>query len=519
MAAKPSVLRTVLVLCTFAVPFAALIYFHFIAGNGTSTELAVVGVLTALAGIAGIKTAYADLKRLNEFEWKLDGLNRTRQVIEYKPDGTILSVNPSALEMLGYCESECIGRPHSIFVDAETAISDDYRQYWARLARGEYVQQQYKRKAAGGREIYVLNNYTPVYDLNGKLVKVVDWMTDYTAIQLQQEDVVASVTEALKHLSEGNLTARIDHSLGGSYEALRQHFNDALDHLQKTIQNVSTEATTITSNAEEISRSADNFSRRTEQQAASLEQTAAALEEITATVKKTAANAHDAHSGVKTAKAAAENGAQVVDTAIDAMDAISQSSREITEIIGVIDEIAFQTNLLALNAGVEAARAGEAGKGFAVVASEVRALAQRSSEAAKQIKTLIQTASDHVASGVKLVGATGEALSRIAEQVTGINSLIGEMAQAAEQQAIGIEQVNVAVNQMDQVTQQNAAMVGESTNAARQLAGEAQTLSQQMAFFRTGAASVRRPAAPPPVRDTNVVQITRLQPQNDWSEF
>ena len=204
-------------------------------------------------------------------------------------------------------------------------------------------------------------------------------------------------------------------------------------------------------------------------------------------MKKTAQNAKEASTIVTTAKSAAEEGGRVAETAINAMGKIEQSSKKITDIIGVIDEIAFQTNLLALNAGVEAARAGDAGKGFAVVASEVRALAQRSTEAAREIKTLIKASSEHVSVGVKLVDKSGRALKKIVDQVGEINTLVGEMAQAAQQQSTGIEEVNTAVTQMDQVTQQNAAMVEESTAAARNLATETDELSQLVSFFNVGA--------------------------------
>jgi methyl-accepting chemotaxis protein len=215
---------------------------------------------------------------------------------------------------------------------------------------------------------------------------------------------------------------------------------------------------------------------------------------------------------VTTAKSAAEEGGRVVETAITAMDKIEQSSKQITDIIGVIDEIAFQTNLLALNAGVEAARAGDAGKGFAVVASEVRALAQRSSEAAKEIKTLIKASSEHVGAGVKYVGESGQALKRIVDQVVQINSLVTEMAQAAEQQSTGIEEVSVAVGQMDQVTQQNAAMVEESTAASRNLASETQALSNLVAFFTVG--DVARPVtyAAPAAHPQTPVQTAARAP-------
>jgi methyl-accepting chemotaxis protein len=250
------------------------------------------------------------------------------------------------------------------------------------------------------------------------------------------------------------------------------------------------------SGADEISKAADDLSRRTEQQAASLEETAAALDQITATVRKTADGANHAQGVVQTARANAAESAHVVKRATDAMGEIESSSKQIGQIIGVIDEIAFQTNLLALNAGVEAARAGDAGKGFAVVASEVRALAQRSAEAAKEIKTLINASSAQVGQGVSLVAETGKALQLIVEQVAEINGIVTEIAASAQEQATGLHQVNTAVNQMDQVTQQNAAMVEESTAASHSLAGEAVEVARLIGQFKTGSAAPAQASAP-----------------------
>jgi methyl-accepting chemotaxis protein len=252
---------------------------------------------------------------------------------------------------------------------------------------------------------------------------------------------------------------------------------------------VATSASAIQSGAREISTASDDLSRRTEQQAASLEETAAALDEITATVKKSAEGAKHAREVVGAADTDAKNGAVVVKQAVEAMDAIAHSSGQIGQIIGVIDEIAFQTNLLALNAGVEAARAGEAGRGFAVVASEVRALAQRSADAAKEIKGLISTSTSQVDMGVKLVAETGQALERIISQVSEINTVVAEIASGAQEQATGLAQVNTAINQMDQTTQQNATMVEESTAASHSLSQETSQLSGLIGRFQTGAAS------------------------------
>ncbi|GAA0530855.1 methyl-accepting chemotaxis protein [Rhizomicrobium palustre] len=313
----------------------------------------------------------------------------------------------------------------------------------------------------------------------------------------QTEAIISSIGIGLDHLAKGDLTHRVTASLTGPFAKLKEDFNAAMGRMQETMFSILESAFQIATSSGEISRAADDLSHRTEGQAASLEETAAALEEITATVKKTASNAKEARASVTTAKTAAEEGGRVVKTATQAMDAISQSSKKITDIIGVIDEIAFQTNLLALNAGVEAARAGEAGRGFAVVASEVRALAQRSGEAAKEIKTLINASGAQVSEGVKLVGESGKALTNIVEQVQKINTLVSEMALAAEQQSTGIEEVNGAVGQMDRVTQQNAAMVEESTAASRQLADETKSLQDLVAFFRVAENTAAKPQAKP----------------------
>jgi methyl-accepting chemotaxis protein len=274
-----------------------------------------------------------------------------------------------------------------------------------------------------------------------------------------------------------------------------------MDKLQDTMKVVVANTASIGSGAGEISHAADDLSRRTEQQAASLEETAAALDQITATVKRTADGANHASTVVSGARAEAEQSGRVVGRAVGAMAQFEQSSGQIGQIIGAIDEIAFQTNLLALNAGVEAARAGDAGRGFAVVASEVRALAQRSAEAAKEIKALILASSSQVGEGVEAVTDAGKALERIVAHVNEITGIVGEIASSAQEQATGLEQVNTAVNQMDQVTQQNAAMVEQSTAASHALAAEAEELTRLMAQFRTGAevgvrASPARPAAP-----------------------
>ncbi|WP_411034617.1 methyl-accepting chemotaxis protein [Shinella sp. BYT-45] len=319
-----------------------------------------------------------------------------------------------------------------------------------------------------------------------------------------QRDVVARLGEGLAQLSSGNLAFRLSGDFPGEYGKLKTDFNSAIASLEETIQTVNASVGNIGGGTSEISKGAADLSHRTEQQAASLEETAAALDQLTSQVNSSAENARVAAKSVETASEDASKSGEVVQKAIDAMHGIEHSSREISNIIGVIDDIAFQTNLLALNAGVEAARAGEAGKGFAVVAQEVRELAQRSANAAKEIKTLINTSEVQVREGVDLVGKAGNALEKIAEQVIQINGLIRQISSSASEQAVGLKEINAAVNQMDQVTQQNAAMVEETTAASMALNEEAQTLKSLVARFRAGAGS---PAAPQPVQ-----QAARPQP-------
>ncbi|OJT98426.1 MAG: chemotaxis protein [Rhizobium sp. 63-7] len=353
-----------------------------------------------------------------------------------------------------------------------------------------------------------------------------------------QRHIVSTVGEGLAQLSNGNLAYRIEEDFPGDYAALKRDFNAALSSIEETINTLNSTVHSIGGGTGEISRSASDLARRTEQQAASLEETAAALNELTAQVNSSADNARSAAVSVNTACEDAERSGEVVQKAIASMRGIEQSSQEVSRIIGVIDEIAFQTNLLALNAGVEAARAGEAGKGFAVVAQEVRELAQRSANAAKEIKTLINASAGQVQDGVALVGHAGNALDKIAGQVMEINGLIRQISASASEQAVGLKEINSAMNQMDQVTQQNAAMVEEQTAASMTLKEEADVLKSLVARFRTGgvnhaaalrqtAQDMRAPARAPtaaaraPAR-RSVPQSqgsAALAARDDWEEF
>jgi methyl-accepting chemotaxis protein len=345
----------------------------------------------------------------------------------------------------------------------------------------------------------------------------------------QVAQVVDGLGRGLERLAQGDLTYRVEDEWAAEYRKIQEDFNAAIGQLQDTIKNIALSSSEVSSAAAEISTSTTDLSQRTEEQAASLEETSASMEEMAATVKKNAENAQHANQG-----------GAVVAEAVTAMAAIEESSRKISDIISVIDEIARQTNLLALNAAVEAARAGEAGRGFAVVASEVRSLAQRSSQAAKDIKDLITNSSGQVQQGVDLVNRAGQSLHEIMESIRNVAAIVADIANASAEQASGIDQINKALNQMDEVTQQNSALVEENAATAKTLEDQQSAMNERVGFFRFDAevakAAVATAAALRPASKTAVVRkpnvadrgpvgrmqanlATALQEDSEWQEF
>ncbi len=413
---------------------------------------------------------------------KIEAISRAQATIEFNTDGTIITANRNFLSTLGYSLDEIAGKHHRMFVDKVYSGSQEYREFWQKLLSGEFVAGEFTRVSKSGRPVFIQASYNPVFDTSGRVIKIVKFATDVS----DRVENVAQLAACLTSLAEGDLSQAIDRPFISSLERLRLDFNTASAKLRNAMATVADNARAIASSSNEVRIAADDLAQRTEQQAASVEETAAALEEITTTVKDSSHRAEESGQLVNRAKTHAERSGEIVREAIQAMDAIDNSSREISNIIGVIDEIAFQTNLLALNAGVEAARAGEAGKGFAVVAQEVRELAQRSAAAAKEIKTLITASGGHVASGVELVSKAGSALQEIGGHVHQINADIVAIIDASREQSTALGEINQAINRVDQGTQQNAAMVEEQTAASRALAQESQALFALLDQFRFG---------------------------------
>jgi methyl-accepting chemotaxis protein len=452
-------------------------------------------------------------------------------VIEFSLDGKILNANENFLNTLGYTLDEIKDRHHSMFVEPGYAQSLEYKKFWEKLGRGEFDAAQYKRVGKGGKEIWIQASYNPILDASGRPFKVIKFASDITPMRTAVEQT-RDVVNAAKNK---DLTRRIPMSgKTGELELLCGGVNDLLDTVSAVMTEIKAASREVSNAAAEISTSTTDLSQRTEEQAASLEQTSASMEEMAATVKKNAENATHANELTRGTREVADRGGEVVAQAVMAMARIEESSRKISDIISVIDEIARQTNLLALNAAVEAARAGEAGRGFAVVASEVRSLAQRSSQAAKDIKDLITNSSSQVQDGVQLVNRAGASLKDILTSIVKVADIVAEITNASAEQASGIDQINKALSQMDEVTQQNSALVEENAATAKTLEAQSSAMDERVRAFRleggerrsaAESGSVRSaPAAKKPAAIRGTARelqgnLAVAVAQEDWQEF
>ncbi|MGO4619625.1 methyl-accepting chemotaxis protein [Ensifer sp. 2YAB10] len=421
---------------------------------------------------------------------KIDALSRAQAIIEFTPAGEIITANKNFLKTMGYELHEIVGRHHSMFCEPDYAHSPDYAAFWRDLSAGRFATDQFMRLGKGGRKVFIQASYNPILDDAGRVLKVVKFALDVSDRVL----AVREIGDGLGRLAECNIRMTLDEPFVGELEGLRRDFNTSIGMFQETLSAVLRQTRELNDNSHEMKDAAEHLSERTRQQASALEQTSAALEQATVSVRTSTENTQQTRTLVQNARQSAHASSGVVRDAVTAMQRIKAASEEISQIIGVIDEIAFQTNLLALNAGVEAARAGDAGKGFAVVAQEVRELAQRSAKAAKEIKDLIHNSVTEVAEGVRLVGDTGNALKEIEDFVAAIDTRIEAIAMAATEQTTGLGEISLAVNDIDAMTQQNAGMVDRTADVSVRLAEGAQRLTDLVNRFQLNRRAERREA-------------------------
>ena len=440
----------------------------------------VVGILKIASDITTTRIA-----ALHD-ENRLRAIDKSQAIIEFEPDGTIVQVNDNFLHAMGSAAAEVVGQHHRMFCDKSYVSSVEYAKFWERLRAGEFIADNFVRVGKGGRQVWIQAAYTPVFSSRGVVYRVVKVATDITARMV----AVETIGKAISQMAHGNLTISIDKPVDAALEQTRADFNMAARALEKAMLAIRVSAESLNANANVVNSVSDDIAKNAEKQAASVEETASALEQITTTVRDSSQRANEASRLVAATRSSAETSGKIVLQATTAMQEIAQSSREIENIIGVIDGIAFQTNLLALNAGVEAARAGDAGKGFAVVAQEVRELAQRSANAAKEIKGLISSAAQAVQHGVSLVDQTGDALKQIVLQVQEVDENVQAISVASREQAQGIGEINNSISVLDQGTQKNAVTVEEANAVSQTLAQEAQSLYALVAQFQVSGEEV-----------------------------
>jgi methyl-accepting chemotaxis protein len=475
------------------------------------------GRLEALNGQDSLATKITALKaELNGYPDLLQALSQLRQEANQIEDNVLSVIGPELQEELDQISGQILARQDVLGPQGSAIISQlqtvipaagiaaTITAILAAYLIGRGITQSVARLAdttdalAAGDNTVEISGTEHLHEL-GRMARALSVFRDAqmdriaasaerAELRKQQDVVVGTMKGELAQLAQGDLTRHITDPFAPDYEDLRTNFNEALAELHSTIARVKDATAMIGATTSQTTEATTELSQRTENQAATLEQTAAALDELTASVKSAAEHAKAVDASVNRARTEATKNGEIVAQAVSAMSEIEQSSNQITQVIGVIDDIAFQTNLLALNAGVEAARAGESGKGFAVVASEVRALAQRSADAAKEISGLIANSSRHVQQGTQLVGNAGEALTEIITQVNDIANMTSQIATSAEEQSIGLSEINIGVNQLDQVTQQNAAMVQESMSRGASLATETNKLSRLIQQFRISSA-------------------------------
>ncbi|WP_417309213.1 methyl-accepting chemotaxis protein [Devosia sp.] len=468
---------------------------------------------------------------------QIEAISKSQAVIAFTPTGEILEANDNFCDALGYRPEEIKGRHHSMFVETEFANTPEYRDFWKKLAAGEYQAAEYLRIGKNGKRVWIQASYNPILDARGRVFKVVKFATDVT----ERKQAVENIGASLAQLAQGDLRCKLEHKMPGELEDVRTAFNNSVDSFSAIISRLRETSGALRTATAEILSGANDLAERTTRQAAAIEETSAAMEQLASTVTENSKSADLANTKSQSMETSATEGGEVMRQANDAMQRITESSAKISNIIGMIDDIAFQTNLLALNASVEAARAGDAGKGFAVVAIEVRRLAQSAAGASAEVKTLIEQSAGEVAAGSRLVSQAAQRLNDMLGAVSENSGLVKGIAQASQEQSNAIAEVSTAVRQMDEMTQHNAALVEEINASIEQTESQASELDQAVDGFvlsdargggGTAAAAKVVPAAarPAPTRASepspkvNAAARNYLSDGNaaisaDWSEF
>ena len=410
---------------------------------------------------------------------QLAAISRSQAVIEFGLDGTIITANENFCQALGYELAEIKGKHHRMFVTAEEAGSAAYGEFWRTLGQGKFHSAEFLRQGKGGRQVWIQASYNPIFDPEGRPYKVVKYATDITA----QKRAVTELGRVLGLLADGDLRCKVETAFPDQLDAVRLAFNQTVERLTEIVCELSATSGELRAATSEILTGANDLAERTERQASAVEQTSAVIQQLAETISANAKRTETVRQNAQGVSQTATEATNVMREANLAMGEVSKHSDKISNVIGLIDDIAFQTNLLALNASVEAARAGEAGKGFSIVAVEVRRLAQSAASASNDVKELIEKSGAAVINGSRLVAAVGEKLSSMVERATQNTSLVDEIARASADQASAIRDVNIAVQQMDEVTQHNAALVEETNSAIAQTESQAGRLDALVDVF------------------------------------
>lgn len=454
---------------------------------------------------------------------QISAISRSQAVIEFKLDGTILTANENFCSALDYRLEEIRGQHHRIFVSPEEASGPEYQEFWRKLSSGEFWSGEYKRIGKGGREVWIQASYDPIFDASGRPYKVVKYATDITA----RKAAVNELSHVLELLAQGNLNCSIDGQFPGELEQVRLAFNETVDRFGNIVLELRETSSALRAATGEILAGTNDLAERTTRQAAAIEETSAAVEQLSQAVTANAQRAESARTNAKSVSDGAIEAGDVMGEANLAMEDVTTQASKISNIIGMIDDIAFQTNLLALNASVEAARAGDAGKGFAVVAVEVRRLAQSAAAASNDVKGLIEQSSEAVAKGSILVSSAADRLGSMVSRVRENAELMEEIARANGEQASAISEVNTAVRQMDEMTQHNAALVEETNAAIEQTEGQASRVDSLIDVFVVGQSAEPAGKSKPSVVEK---PAKKQAPRNylshgsaaiaaDWDEF